>query len=229
MHVAGGPETITATDAAATLTAATLTAAALREKCVHIGGKVASRVKRIELDVDGEGGGRQERGEDGTVQASSACKTRSYELSGGRVFFSYRPVEVFKQYQVQVLRTEYGNCTPVYSSETDSRSRHLWMLLSMGLRPSSSSLPAMNRLTPLELRRRRKESLKKAMLKVYKTHAWLLTPRLTAPQRGSTTSSEGCSDGLARPTENAVRLSISFHFTFISISQSLSGVLRSDE
>ena len=88
MHVAGGPETITATDAAATLTAATLTAAALREKCVHIGGKVASRVKRIELDVDGEGGGRQERGEGGTVQASSACKTRSYTLElRGNVYF----------------------------------------------------------------------------------------------------------------------------------------------
>jgi hypothetical protein len=97
------------------------------------------------------------------------------------------------------------------------------MLLSMSLRPSSSSLPAMK---PLELRRRRKESLKKAMLKLMRG---FLLPRLTAPQRGSTTSSEGCSDGLARPTENAVRLSISFHFTFISISQSLSGVLRSDE
>jgi hypothetical protein len=100
MHVAGGPETITATDAAATLTAATLTAAALREKCVHIGGKVASRVKRIELDVDGEGGGRQERGEDGTVQASSACKTRSYDV----YFLVIDRGRSFKQ--DQVLRTE---------------------------------------------------------------------------------------------------------------------------
>ena len=132
----------------------------------------------------------------------------------------------FKQDQVlqlYVLSTATGTVPPVYSSETDSRSRLLWMLLSMGLRPSSSSLLAMK---PLELRRRRKESLKKAMLKLMRG---FLLPRLTAPQRGSTTSSEGCSDGLARPTENAVRLSISFHFTFISISQSLSGVLRSDE
>ena len=135
---------------------------------------------------------------------------------GGVYFLVFNRSKFTNRYQVQVLRT------PVYS-ETDSRSRLLWMLLSMGLRPSSSSLPAMK---PLELRRRRKESLKKAMLKLMRG---FLLPRLTAPQRGSTTSSEGCSDGLARPTENAVRLSISFHFTFISISQSLSGVLRSDE
>ena len=118
---------------------------------------------------------------------------------GGVYFLVIDRSKFSNRYQVQVLRT------PVYS-ETDSRSRLLWMLLSMGLRPSSSSLPAMK---PLELRRRRKESLKKAMLKLMRGFLLLgLRRRNVVQQRAA--------KGAATASLGPPKMQFVFQFHFIS-------------